>query len=68
LALLKLASELKLLPAALAEETRGAYREFRRLQHALRLNGEKYARVGLEQVQQQRAAVQQLWQHVFKQR
>ena len=36
---------LGLIPAALAERARNAYREFRRLQHALRLNGAQYARV-----------------------
>ena len=38
------------IPGALAEDCRGAYREFRRLQHALRLNGAQYARVPLAQV------------------
>ncbi|HVS27657.1 MAG TPA: bifunctional [glutamate--ammonia ligase]-adenylyl-L-tyrosine phosphorylase/[glutamate--ammonia-ligase] adenylyltransferase [Burkholderiales bacterium] len=65
LALLKLGAKLKLLPAALAEEVHTAYREFRRMQHALRLNGEKYARVELEKVRGKREAVLQLWRGVF---
>jgi glutamate-ammonia-ligase adenylyltransferase len=66
LALLKLAGELGLLPAAHAEEVRIAYREFRRMQHAQRLNGEKYARVKAEKVKKLRNAVLQLWQQVFE--
>ena len=40
-----MAAGLGLIPDALAERCRDAYREFRRLQHALRLNGAQYARV-----------------------
>ncbi|MGH8742916.1 MAG: bifunctional [glutamate--ammonia ligase]-adenylyl-L-tyrosine phosphorylase/[glutamate--ammonia-ligase] adenylyltransferase, partial [Burkholderiales bacterium] len=65
LALLKLGAELELLPAAFAEEVRIAYREFRRMQHALRLNGEKYARVEEEKVRGKREAVLQLWRGVL---
>jgi glutamate-ammonia-ligase adenylyltransferase len=50
IALLKMSAELGLIPMALAEGCRNAYREFRKLQHALRLNGAKYARVPQEQV------------------
>ena len=45
IALLRIAAGCGLLDAALAERCRDAYREFRRLQHALRLNGARYARV-----------------------
>ncbi|HSS46201.1 MAG TPA: bifunctional [glutamate--ammonia ligase]-adenylyl-L-tyrosine phosphorylase/[glutamate--ammonia-ligase] adenylyltransferase [Burkholderiales bacterium] len=65
LALLKLGAKLKLLPAALAEEVCTAYREFRRMQHALRLDGEKYARVEVEKVRGKREAVLQLCRCVF---
>jgi glutamate-ammonia-ligase adenylyltransferase len=61
IALLGMAAELGLLPAALAERCREAYREFRRVQHALRLKGAKYARVPPEQVRTQAAAVCELW-------
>src|SRR2546421_8319054 len=39
IALLRLAASHRLIEAELAERARNAYREFRRLQHALRLNG-----------------------------
>jgi glutamate-ammonia-ligase adenylyltransferase len=61
IALLGMAAELGLIPAPLAERCRGAYREFRRVQHALRLEGAKYARVPPEQVREQAAAVRELW-------
>jgi glutamate-ammonia-ligase adenylyltransferase len=62
IALLGVAAGLGLVPAALAERSRNAYREFRRLQHALRLNGAQYARVPPEQVAPHAAAVRELWQ------
>ncbi|HEY6280405.1 MAG TPA: bifunctional [glutamate--ammonia ligase]-adenylyl-L-tyrosine phosphorylase/[glutamate--ammonia-ligase] adenylyltransferase [Burkholderiales bacterium] len=65
LALLKLTAELKLLPADLAELVRNSYREFRRLQHDLRLNNEKYARVEASAVKEQREVVLKLWDWVF---
>ena len=61
IALLGMAAGLGLIPAALAERCREAYREFRRLQHALRLSGAKYARVPPEQVRAQAEAVAELW-------
>ena len=54
-----------LIPAALAERCRDAYREFRRVQHALRLNGAQYARVPPAQVADHAAAVRELWSTVF---
>ncbi|MGH8715593.1 MAG: bifunctional [glutamate--ammonia ligase]-adenylyl-L-tyrosine phosphorylase/[glutamate--ammonia-ligase] adenylyltransferase [Burkholderiales bacterium] len=65
LALLKLVAELKLLPADLTERVRNGYREFRRLQHGLRLNNEKYTRVEASAVKEQREAVLKLWDWVF---
>jgi [glutamine synthetase] adenylyltransferase / [glutamine synthetase]-adenylyl-L-tyrosine phosphorylase len=65
IALLKMAAELKLVGAESAETCREAYRKFRRLQHALRLNGARYARVPQEQVAAKSAAVRGLWEEVF---
>jgi glutamate-ammonia-ligase adenylyltransferase len=62
IALLGIAAGLGLIPGALAERSRNAYREFRRLQHSLRLNGAQYARVPPEQVAPHTAAVRELWQ------
>ena len=68
IALLKMAAGHGLIPDALAERCRDAYREFRRLQHALRLNGAQYARVPAAQVESQAAAVRELWAAVFTSR
>src|SRR5262245_36693408 len=65
IALLGMAAELGLIPAELAERVREAYREFRRRQHALRLNGAQYARVAASEVAQHVGAVQELWQLIF---
>ncbi len=65
IALLKLAAELGLIPADLAESVRSAYREFRRRQHGLRLNGAKYARVPPAEVKDEIAATLALWRKVF---
>ena len=67
IALLKMAAEHGLLPMALAERCREAYREFRRVQHALRLNGAQYARVPPGQLATHAAAVRELWAAVFSQ-
>ena len=50
IALLGIAAELGLIPGDLAEQVRDAYREYRRLQHGLRLNGAHYARVAADSV------------------
>ncbi len=65
IALLKLAAKLTLIPAGAAEEVGSAYREFRRLQHGLRLNGAKYARVPPAEVKDEIAATLALWRKVF---
>ncbi|HZS67056.1 MAG TPA: bifunctional [glutamate--ammonia ligase]-adenylyl-L-tyrosine phosphorylase/[glutamate--ammonia-ligase] adenylyltransferase [Burkholderiales bacterium] len=65
IALLRMAASHGLLDAELAERARNAYRDFRRLQHALRLNGASYARVPHEQIAQHAAAVRALWQQVL---
>jgi glutamate-ammonia-ligase adenylyltransferase len=65
IALLRIASGHGLIPAELAERCRDAYREFRRLQHGLRLNGARYARVAPERVAAHAAAVRELWRRVL---
>jgi glutamate-ammonia-ligase adenylyltransferase len=62
IALLQMAAAHGLIQAGLAERCRNAYREFRRLQHGLRLNGAQYARVPRAQVQAHIDAVQSLWE------
>jgi len=65
IALLKIASEFDLIPPGLADDVRNAYREYRRLQHQLRLNGASL-RVPLQQVLPRVAAVRALWTLVFE--
>jgi [glutamine synthetase] adenylyltransferase / [glutamine synthetase]-adenylyl-L-tyrosine phosphorylase len=65
IALLKMAAEHRLIPADLAERCRNAYRDFRRMQHALRLSGARYARVPRAPVAREIDAVRALWQAVF---
>jgi glutamate-ammonia-ligase adenylyltransferase len=65
IALLKLAAELALIPFEVAENARTAYREFRRRQHALRLNGARYARVAPAEVSDAIEATRSLWRHTF---
>ena len=65
IALLKRAADHGLIAPDLAERCREAYREFRRLQHALRLNGAQYARVPPERVAAHAGAVRALWAQVF---
>jgi glutamate-ammonia-ligase adenylyltransferase len=65
IALLKICSDLNLIEKQTAEHCREAYREFRRLQHALRLNGAQYARVPQAQVTAHVQAVRELWTTVF---
>lgn len=62
LALLKTAADLQLISADNATAVRSAYRQFRELQHQLRLAGEKYARVEQRQVAASVAAVRALWE------
>ncbi|GAO37613.1 glutamine-synthetase adenylyltransferase [Sulfuricella sp. T08] len=65
LALLRIAGEFKLIPAKLAEQVRDTYREYRLLQHQLRLQGGAHARIDPEQTEEHAEAVKQLWQAVF---
>jgi len=65
LALLKLAARLGLLADDIAQGAHAAYREFRKLQHAMRLQGERYARVEPALVAEHTQAVLRLWERVF---
>jgi glutamate-ammonia-ligase adenylyltransferase len=65
LALLKLAGALGLIDATRALAVHGAYRSFRQMQHSLRLQGDKYARVPMERVASMAAAVRELWAEVL---
>jgi glutamate-ammonia-ligase adenylyltransferase len=65
LALLKLAARLGLVAAARAQAAHDAYRRFRQLQHGLRLQGEKYARIDPGAVAEPRQAVLDLWKDVM---
>jgi glutamate-ammonia-ligase adenylyltransferase len=65
IALLHMAGALGLIPADLAERVTDAYREYRRLQHALRLNGAEFARVEPAAVAPHIAATRALWRAVF---
>jgi len=65
IALLKLAADLNLIARDLSEAVRDAYRDYRRLQHGLRLNGAQYARVPRGEVAGRIAATRALWRSVF---
>lgn len=65
LALLKTAAGLGLISEADATAVRSAYRQFRELQHQLRLAGERYARVELHKVAVSVDAVRALWKTLF---
>ena len=65
IALLKMAARLGLIPIEAAERVGSAYREFRRLQHGLRLNGARYARVPHDEVKDAVAATRGLWRVVL---
>ena len=64
LALLKMVADLGLIPYGLVEAAWDAYRDFRRMQHQLRLNAAK-ARVAPDTVRRQVNAVSALWRAVF---
>ena len=63
--LLKLAGEHGLIPQQLATEVSDAYRVFRRMQHALRLQGAEKARVSPSLLASERACVRLLWNTVI---
>jgi [glutamine synthetase] adenylyltransferase / [glutamine synthetase]-adenylyl-L-tyrosine phosphorylase len=65
LALLKLAARRGLIEEKQAQAAHDAYRRFRQLQHALRLQGERYARIAPDEVAESRSAVVELWEEVM---
>lgn len=65
IALLRLSAEAGLISPELASLGGDAYRNLRRAQHQLRLQGADKARVPQDQLQKERASVQTLWQTVL---
>ena len=65
IALLRRAAALALVPSRLADAAADAYREYRRLQHQIRLTGARQARVDPAAHVERRAAVRALWIAVF---
>ena len=65
ISLLKTLGALEIIDESLAENVANAYREYRRLQHAARLQGDMQAKVEIALVQKHADAVKRLWQAVF---
>ena len=65
IALLRIAADLGLVARELSDAVRDAYRDYRRRQHGLRLNGAPYARVPHEEVSAATEATRGLWRAVF---
>ena len=65
IALLRIAGELGLIDASLARAVGDAYREYRRLQHRLRLNAAEFARVPAAEIASHIDAVTRLWRAVL---
>jgi len=65
IALLRMAAELGLIPAKLAEAGGNAYREYRRLQHAKRLSANPKGYTERDGIEKHIAAVNLLWKTVF---
>ena len=65
IALLKTSAELGLIPEDAGETVSSIYRQFRKLQHQIRMQGAEQARVDPESVRTQSDAVKALWQHIF---
>ena len=65
IALLHMAGALGLVPAELAHRVADAYREYRRLQHGLRLNGAAFARIEAAHVADHIEGTRALWRAVF---
>ena len=66
IALLGIAADLGLIAAELAEPVRSAYRDFRHMQHVLRLNAGRRARVDRAVEKRRIDAVRALWRAVFE--
>jgi len=65
IALLHLAGQLGLIDAALAGSVADAYRDMRKWQHQLRLQGQDQSRVPMEKAALHAANVRQLWDSIF---
>ena len=65
IALLGIAAELGLVPPSLTDPVRTIYRDYRRTQHAFRLDGISSSRVERAAYTRQIAAVKALWSTVF---
>jgi len=65
LALLKIAARLGLAGEEAALRAHDAYRRFRQLQHGLRLQGERYARIEPAAVRSEVDAVRSLWREIL---
>jgi glutamate-ammonia-ligase adenylyltransferase len=65
IALLQAAASHGLIPVQDAQNIRAAYRAFRRRQHALRLAGERYARVPAKELESHVNATMTLWKRLF---
>ena len=65
IALLRVAADLDLIARDLSDAVRDAYRDYRRRQHGLRLNGARYARVPHKEVASAIEATRALWRAVF---
>ena len=65
IALLKKLGALRIINNDVAEKTAVAYREYRRMQHALKLQGASQMRVDYSQVSTHASAVNALWDQVF---
>ncbi|MDR0380363.1 MAG: hypothetical protein LBI62_10570, partial [Candidatus Accumulibacter sp.] len=65
IALLDIAAGLNLIPRELAGQVRDIYRQYRRAQHAFRLDGRRSMRASRAQYQQSIETVQALWSRVF---
>jgi glutamate-ammonia-ligase adenylyltransferase len=66
IALLRIAGDLGLIPQDLAGVVAAAYREYRRAQHRLRLDGNTHARVDPHTIAREREQVQALWALVLQ--
>lgn len=66
IALLRIAAELGLIQESLAEPVRNAYREYRRMQHAIRLSDNAKGRIERAAVAGRIEAVRALWNVLFE--
>ena len=65
IALLKMAGGFDLIPPPLAAQAADAYREYRKLQHKVRLTGAPHARVDPAEQAERRDVVRALWERAF---